>query len=243
MSTITENRLVAVSVSSLGYYFLQRSLRSIFPDSNLKRFSDDDKRVDEYRERVLSFVNCLICTFCVLIFYGGVLWDNLYDLEPVFNRPLTVSGAVVLALLYGYMIVDTVWCYRSGYHEIPTILHHVATIYYCHTQLRDNDTEVEAMLGLLFSEVTNIFLNMAWFSEFKKKDSAIWKYLFMITFIGFRFLGGWWISYWYYRVSGPAPIRITCAALNIINMVFAIEIFSKAKEHFTGQVRLKSKSI
>lgn len=234
MSLVTDNLVLSVPLATLSYWLVQQSLQRIFPEKALRKYKNSDKDTNEYCERGLSFINCLICTLGTAYFHAPMIWKNFSNFGDLLGQPLDLPGALIIVSIYGYMIVDTIWCLRNGYHDIPNFIHHLVTLFYAHTMLYYNNTAVEAMTGLLISEFTNVFLNMAWFSTFLKKSDVFWKMSFVVTFVVVRYSGGAWLSWWLFTVPGPWPIRFTCFMINMINILFGIEIYRNVRNHYSS---------
>ena len=207
--------------------------------------NSDKTLIKEFHQRALSFINCILLTSGILLIHGksminafsaGFDVSQKSSLENMFNKPFDESSNWLLIQLFGYMVLDTFWCWFNDYNSLLNFLHHFITIGYCWSMLTVNDTSLEAMIGLFLSEFSNLFLNWYWFAcFFKWKLETFSGLAFSASFFLSRVIGATWLVFWLFQIQGRLPMRIVAVTMCCVNAGFLFYIVKNLVNHFTGK--------
>lgn len=245
---INDHIPLKIAVCVFAYFRLQTISQKIFPAQYLKQVNSDktkehehSEKTKEFHQRVLSSFNCILLTTSISFLHGSDMMacltnSNQAYLEKKFNNEFDEKSKYLLIQLFGYMILDTFWCYWHEYNSVLNFLHHFVTIGYCWSMLTYNDSCLEAMIGLWLSEFSNLFLNWYWFAQFFGwKSEKISGFGFVGSFIMSRVFLASWLVYWLFTIGGSPPMRITGVVLSCINVGFLYKIIENLMNHFTGK--------
>ena len=186
------------TVCVFAHFLLQMISQKIFPAKYLEKVTRIPEQTKEFHQRVLSSFNCILLTVSITYLHGSdmlacITNSNQDYIEKKFNNEFDEKSKYLLIQLFGYMILDTFWCYWHEYNSVLNFLHHFVTIGYCWSMLTYNDSCLEAMIGLWLSEFSNLFLNWYWFAQyFGWKSEKFSGFGFVSSFIMTRvFLASW----------------------------------------------------